>query len=63
MWYQEFFSTKQEIQTDGLASGSSLITKAKRAQAIMPQSFHPLKMEEKLHLVGEGGGNYYTISC
>ncbi len=54
MWHQEFFSTRQEIQIDGLASSSSQITKAKGARAVMPQSFHPLKMEERKHLVGEG---------
>ncbi len=30
------FATRQVIQTDGLASGSSPITKAKRARAVMP---------------------------
>ncbi len=39
-------TTRQVIQTDGFASGSSPITKAKGAQIIMPQSFHPLNMEE-----------------
>jgi hypothetical protein len=44
-------TTRQVIQTDGLASGSSLITRARGAQAIMPQSFRPLNMEEERTLL------------
>jgi len=47
-------ATRQVIQTDGLASGSSPITRARRAQAIMPQSFHPLNMEEEHTLLVRG---------
>jgi hypothetical protein len=47
-------TTKQVIQTDGLASGSSPITKARGARAIMPQSFCPLNMEEERTLLAKG---------
>jgi hypothetical protein len=49
------FTTKQVIQTDGFASYSSLITRAKGARAVMPQSFHPLntKIERTLLVRGE----------
>ncbi|CAK9876830.1 unnamed protein product [Sphagnum jensenii] len=47
-------ATRQVIQTDGLASGSSLITRAKGARAVMPQSFHPLNMEEECTLLVRG---------
>jgi len=47
-------ATRQVIQTDGLASGSSPITKAKRARAIMPQSFRLLNMEEECTLLARG---------
>jgi len=33
------FATRQVIQTNGLTSGSSPITRARRAQAVMPQFF------------------------
>jgi hypothetical protein len=47
-------ATRQVIQTDGLASGSSPITRARGARAVMPQSFHPLNMEEKRTLLARG---------
>ncbi len=47
-------TTRQVIQTDGLASGSSPITKARGARAVMPQSFHPLNMEEERTLLARG---------
>jgi hypothetical protein len=40
-------ATRQVIQTNGLVSGSSRITKARGARAIMPQSFCPLNTEER----------------
>jgi hypothetical protein len=53
------FATKQVIQTNGFAYGSSPITRLKRVRIAMPQSF---QHGRKMHLVGEGEGNYYTIS-
>jgi hypothetical protein len=47
-------TTRQVIQTDGFASGSSLITKARGVQVIMPQSFRPLNMEEECTLLTKG---------
>jgi hypothetical protein len=47
-------STKQVIQTDGLASGSSPITRVKGARAIMPPFFRPLNMKEELTLLVKG---------
>ncbi len=47
-------ATRQVIQTDGLTSGSSPITRARGAQAVMPQSFHPLNMEEEHTLLARG---------
>jgi hypothetical protein len=47
-------ATRQVIQTDGLASGSSPITRARGARAIMPQSFRPLNMEEECTLLARG---------
>jgi hypothetical protein len=47
-------ATRQVIQTDGLASGSSPITRARGARAVMPQSFHPLNMEEERTLLARG---------
>ncbi len=46
--------TRQVIQTDGLAFGSSPITRARGARAFMPQSFHPLNMEEERTLLARG---------
>jgi hypothetical protein len=48
------FATKQVIQIDGLVFGSSPITRARGVRAIMPQSFHPLNMEEKRTLLARG---------
>jgi hypothetical protein len=47
-------ATRQVIQTDGLTFGSSPITRARGARAIMPQSFHPLNMEEEHTLLARG---------
>ncbi len=48
------FATKQVIQTDGLASSSNLITRAKGIQIVMPQSFRPLNTEEECTLLARG---------
>jgi hypothetical protein len=48
------FSTKQVIQTDGLAYGSSPITRARGAQAVMPQSFRPLNTKKERTLLAKG---------
>jgi hypothetical protein len=48
------FTTRQVIQTDGLAFGPSPITKARGAPTIMPQSFHPLNMQEERTLLARG---------
>jgi len=47
-------ATRQVIQTDGLASGSSPRTRARGARAVMPQSFRPLNMEEERTLLARG---------
>jgi hypothetical protein len=47
-------ATRQVIQTDGLTFGSSPITRARGARAVMPQSFHPLNMEEERTLLARG---------
>jgi hypothetical protein len=47
-------ATKQVIQIDGLTSGSSPITRARGARAVMPQSFCPLNMEQKRTLLMRG---------
>ncbi len=47
-------ATRQVIQTDGITIGSSPITRARGARAIMPQSFHPLNMEEERTLLARG---------
>ncbi len=57
------FAIRQVIQTNGLASSSSPITKVRGARAVMPQSFRPLNMEEERTLLAKGGGDYYTTSC
>jgi hypothetical protein len=44
MWHLEF-ATRYVIQIDGLAFGSSPITRARGAQAVMAQSFRPLNIE------------------
>jgi hypothetical protein len=48
------FAMRQVIQTDGLASASSFITKARGARTVMPQSFRPLNMEEERTLLARG---------
>jgi hypothetical protein len=47
-------TTRQVIQTDGLAYGSSPITRVKRARVVMPQSFRPLNTEEECTLLVRG---------
>jgi hypothetical protein len=47
-------ATKHVIQIDGLAPGSSPITRARRARAIMPQFIRPLNTEEKRTLLVKG---------
>jgi hypothetical protein len=47
-------TTRHVIQTNGLAFGSSPITRARGARAIMPQSFRPLNMEEECTLLARG---------
>jgi hypothetical protein len=47
-------TTRQVIQINGLASNSSPITRARRARAIMPQSFRPLNTEEERTLLARG---------
>ncbi len=49
-------ATRQVIQTDGLASASSLITRARGARAVLPQSFRPLNTEEECSLLARGEG-------
>ncbi len=46
-------ATKQVIQIDGLASGSSP-TRAKRARAVMPQFFRPFNTKEECTLLVRG---------
>jgi hypothetical protein len=47
-------ATRQVIQTDGLAYGSSPITKARRARTIMPQSFRPLNTKKERTVLAKG---------
>ncbi len=47
-------TTRQVIQTDGLAFGSSPIARARRARAVMPQSFHPFNIKEEHTLLARG---------
>ncbi len=47
-------TTRQVIQTNGLAFGSSPISKAKGVRAVMPQSFRPLNTEEGHTLLARG---------
>jgi hypothetical protein len=42
------------MQTDRLTFGSSLITKARGVQTVMPQSFRPFNTEEKCTLFARG---------
>jgi hypothetical protein len=44
-------ATRQVIQIDGLAFGSSLIIRARGALIIMPQSFSPFNTEEERTLL------------
>jgi hypothetical protein len=48
------FTTRQVIQTDGLSFSSNPITKARRARAVLPQSFYPLNTEEERTLLVRG---------
>jgi hypothetical protein len=56
-------TTRQIIQTDGLASSSSPITRARGDRTIIPQSFRPLNTKEECTLLARGEGDYYTASC
>jgi hypothetical protein len=48
------FDIRQVIHTDGLASGSSPITKARGVRIIMSQSFHFLNTKEERTLLARG---------
>jgi len=48
------FTTRQVIQIDGFTSGSSSITRARGARAVMPQSFHPLNTKKECTLLVRG---------
>ncbi len=50
----KIFTAKQKIHNNGLASGSSPITRAKGVRAVMPQSFRPFNMEEEHTLLAKG---------
>jgi len=55
MWHPKFLPlARQVIQTDGLASSSSPIIKARGAQVFMPQSFRSLNTKEKRTLLARG---------
>ncbi len=47
-------TTRQVIQTNGLASGSSPIIRVKGARVVMPQSFRPLNTKEERTLLARG---------
>ncbi len=47
-------ATRQIIQTNGLAFGSSPITRARGAQVVMPQSFRPFNTKEERTLLVRG---------
>ncbi len=47
-------ATRRVIQTDGLASSSSPITRAKGVRVVMPQFFCPLNTEEERTLLAKG---------
>ncbi len=47
-------TTRQVIRTNGLASGSSPITKAIEARTVMPQSFHPFNTKEERTSLAKG---------
>ncbi len=51
-----FFATRQVINTNGLAFGSSPITRARGAQTVMPQSFRPFNTKKECTLLARGGG-------
>jgi hypothetical protein len=48
------FATRHVIQINGLAFGSSLITRARGARVVMPQSFRPLNTKEEHTLLARG---------
>jgi hypothetical protein len=48
------FITKQIIPTNGIASGSNPITRARGTRTIMSQSFRPLNTEEERTLLARG---------
>jgi hypothetical protein len=50
----KIYTIGQVIQTDGLASGSSPITRARGACVIMPQSFRPFNTKEERTLLARG---------
>jgi hypothetical protein len=47
-------TTRQVIQTDGFASGSNLITRARGVWVVMPQYFCPLNTKEECTLLVRG---------
>jgi len=47
-------STRLVIQTNGLASNSSPITRARGARVVMPQSFSPFNTKEECTLLARG---------
>jgi hypothetical protein len=47
-------TTRQVIQTDGLTSSSSLITRARGAQTVMPQFFCPLNTKKECIWLARG---------
>jgi hypothetical protein len=47
-------ATKEVIQTNGLAFGSSPIIRARGARTVMPQFFRPFNMEKKCTLLARG---------
>jgi len=47
-------TTRHVVQTNGLTSGSSPITRARGVRVVMPQSFHPLNMEKECTLLARG---------
>jgi hypothetical protein len=48
------FTTRQVIQADGFAFGSSPITRSRGAQLVMPQSFRPFNTEKGHTLFSRG---------
>jgi hypothetical protein len=54
MWHLEFSATRQVIQNDAFAFGSSPITRARGARTVMPQSFRPLNTKEERTLLVRG---------